>query len=299
MFDFRLKVFYTVANRLNFTKAGAELFITQPAVSKHIREIELQYNVKLFDRNGTKVQLTTAGLILYKHCQTLFSIYKDLDFEMHNLNQQHKGVLKIGASTTIAQYVLPAILASFREKFSDIEISLVIQNSEKIEEALQNQTIDLGIIEGQSKSHSLKYTTFLKDEIVLTTKINNPLNKKGSISIKELANIPLLLREPGSGTLEVIEHELKRAGLKPNQLQIEMRLGSTESIKSYLLNSDCVAFMSIHAVSKELKNNELVVLDVQSLDIKRYFYIITLQGKSDALTELFIHNLATHYNLKL
>lgn len=297
MFDFRLKVFYTVANRLNFTKAGAELFITQPAVSKHIWEIELQYNVKLFDRNGTKVQLTTAGLILYKHCQTLFSIYKDLDFEMHNLNQQHKGVLKIGASTTIAQYVLPAILASFREKFSDIEISLVIQNSEKIEEALQNQSIDLGIIEGQSKSHSLKYTTFLKDEIVLTTKINNPLNKKGSISIKELANIPLLLREPGSGTLEVIVHALKPFNISVNQLKSEMQLGSTESIKGYLQNSNCFAFLSVYSILNELHHNLLTIVDIPKLSIERDFKFIQHHGATIGLSELFI-NFTNNHNLK-
>lgn len=297
MFDFRLKVFYTVANRLNFTKAGTELFITQPAVSKHIREIEQQYNVQLFDRNGSKVQLTNAGLILYKHCQALFAIYKELDFELHNLNLVQKGVLKIGASTTIAQYVLPAILASFREKFNDIEISLFIHNSEKIEEALHNQTIDLGIIEGQSRNNSLKYTTFLKDEIVLTTKTNNPLNKKGSISLKELANIPLLLREPGSGTLEVIMHALKPFAISINQVQSEMQLGSTESIKGYLQNSNCFAFLSVYSILNELHHNALTIVDIPKLSIERNFQFIQHHGATVGLPELFM-NFAKSHNLK-
>lgn len=297
MFDFRLKVFYTVANRLNFTKAGAELFITQPAVSKHIREIEQQYNVQLFDRNGSKVQLTNAGLILYKHCQALFEIYKELDFELNNLNLLQKGVLKIGASTTIAQYVLPAILASFREKFSDIEISLFIHNSEKIEEALQNQSIDLGIIEGQSRNHSLKYTTFLKDEIVLTTKINNPLNKKGSISLKELAIIPLLLREPGSGTLEVITHALKPFNISVNQLKNEMQLGSTESIKGYLQNSHCFAFLSVYSILNELQHNLLTIVDIPKLSIDRNFQFIQHHGATIGLSELFM-TFAQSHNFK-
>jgi DNA-binding transcriptional LysR family regulator len=123
--------------------------------------------------------------------------------------------------------------------------------------------------------------------------------QQNEISVNDLKSMKLITRERGSGTLEVIEFALKKANLKLADLHIEMQLGSTESIKSYLLNSDCFAFMSIHAVSKELKNKELIVLDIEKLAIERYFYIITLQGKSDSLSELFIQNLASHYNLKL
>ena len=108
-----------------------------------------------------------------------------------------------------------------------------------------------------------------------------------------------LIREQGSGTLEVIEHALKSLELKFSDLNIEMQLGSTESIKSYLLNSDCVAFMSIHAIEKELKNNELTILDVKNLSMERYFYIISLQGKNDSLSDLFIKIISSYYNLEL
>jgi DNA-binding transcriptional LysR family regulator len=108
-----------------------------------------------------------------------------------------------------------------------------------------------------------------------------------------------VMREQGSGTLEVIEYALKPFEINLSQLTIEMQLGSTESIKSYLMNSDCVAFISIHAIEKELKNNELVILDIDNLVIERFFYIITLQGKVNALSELFIKNMASYYNLKL
>ena len=124
MFDFRLKVFYTVAKRLNFTKAASELFITQPAVTKHIQETEKHFNAKLFERNGTKIALTPAGELLLQHTEKLFSVYRDLEFEMGSLAQHHSGILRIGASTTIAQYILPAVLAVFHKRFIDIQPQL-------------------------------------------------------------------------------------------------------------------------------------------------------------------------------
>ncbi|MBK0368485.1 LysR family transcriptional regulator [Flavobacterium agrisoli] len=297
--DFRLKVFYTVANRLSFTKASTELYISQPAVTKHIQELEELYKIKLFERNGSKIALTEAGEILLKYTANIFEIYRKIDFEMSTLLSARQGLLRLGASTTISQYVIPPLLASFHQKLKDIKVDLLNANTEQIEAALLNKQIEIGIVEGQSKNQSIKYVPFLKDELVLVCKSQHALISRKEIFVGDLKNLKFVTRERGSGTLEVIEFELKKAGLKANQLQVEMRLGSTESIKSYLLNSNCVAFMSIHAVSKELKNNELTVLDVQSLSIIRYFFIITLQGKSDALTEIFIQQITSYYNLKL
>ncbi|RXM45413.1 LysR family transcriptional regulator [Flavobacterium sp. YO12] len=297
--DFRLKVFYTVALRLNFTKAATELYITQPAVSKHIQELEETYKTKLFERNGSKIALTPAGEILLKHAKEIFEIYREIDFEMSSFINERQGLLRLGASTTISQYIISPVLAHFHQKQKDIKVNLLNGNTEQIENALINKEIEIGIVEGQSKNQSIKYIPFLKDELVLVCNSNNPFVKKNEISVSDLKSMKFITRERGSGTLEVIEYALKKAGLKFSDLQIEMQLGSTESIKSYLLNSDCFAFMSIHAVSKELKNKELMVLDVEELSVDRYFYIITLLGKSDSLSELFIQNISNHYNLKL
>jgi LysR family transcriptional regulator, transcriptional activator of the cysJI operon len=297
MFDFRLKVFHTVAKRLNFTKAADELCITQPAVSKHIQEIENYFKIKLFDRNGTKIKLTEAGDILLQYTSQLFSIYSNLEFELNALNQIHKGKLRIGASTTIAQYVLPPLLAAFHKKFVDINVTLMINNTEQIEQALQNKDIDFGIIEGQSKNTSFKYTEFLKDEIVLVANINHPATRKEKIQLDELLKTPLLLREPGSGTLEVVAHALKPLDIKLSQLHTEMQLGSTESIKSYLLHSNCMAFLSIYSILKELKNKEVAIIDVEGLNIERKFHFIQSYGEVEALPELFMR-FARHYNFK-
>ena len=297
--DFRLKVFYTVALRLNFTKAATELYISQPAVSKHIQELEENYKTKLFERNGSKIALTPAGEILLKHTKNIFEIYREIDFEMSSFSKERQGLLRLGASTTISQYIISPVLARFHQKQKDIKVNLLNGNTEQIENALINKEIEIGIVEGQSKNQSIKYIPFLKDELVLVCNTKNPFVKQNEISLDDLKNMKFVTRERGSGTLEVIEYALKQVDFKITDLQIEMQLGSTESIKSYLLNSDCFAFMSIHAVDKELKNNELIVLDVEKLSIERYFYIITLLGKPDSLSELFIQNISSYYNLGL
>ncbi|ANI89569.1 transcriptional regulator [Arachidicoccus ginsenosidimutans] len=297
MFDFRLQVFHTVAKRLSFTKAAEELFITQPAVTKHIREIEHQYKVQLFERSGNNISLTNAGELLLQYTEKIFEIYRNIEFDLNELKQQHKGKLRIGASTTVAQYILPPLLANFHNKFKDIKVSLFTENTQQIEKALEQKEIDFGIIEGKSKNKNFKYTQFTKDELVLIASANHPLTKRNFIKTEELLKVPLLLREQGSGTLEVVNDALKKAGIKISQLQVEMRMNSSESIKGYLLNSNCLSFLSIHSVLKELENNELAVIDVKGLNIERYFYIIHPHGEPDGLSDLFI-KFALHYNFK-
>jgi DNA-binding transcriptional LysR family regulator len=218
---------------------------------------------------------------------------------MSSFISERQGSLRLGASTTISQYIISPVLARFHQKQKDIKVNLLNGNTEQIETALINKEIEIGIVEGQSKNQSIKYTQFLKDELVLVCSSKNPIGKQNEISVNDLKSMKFITRERGSGTLEVIEYALKNINLNLTDLQIEMQLGSTESIKSYLLNSDCFAFMSIHAVSKELKNNELMVLDIANLSIERYFYVITLMGKSDALSEMFMQNMSSYYNMKL
>ncbi|WP_314241164.1 LysR substrate-binding domain-containing protein [Empedobacter tilapiae] len=297
MFDFRLKVFDTVAKRLNFTKAANELNITQPAVTKHIKEIESNLNIKLFERNGTKIKLTKAGEILLKYTEEIFSVYQKMEFEIGQLQEKQKGTLRLGASTTIAQYVLPPILAEFRKRFPEIQLSLVIQNSEKIEDLLANHKIDVGLIEAQIKNRTFHYFPFMKDEIVLVSRQNHSISTKNSIKLGDLKNIPLVFREPGSGTLETIDLALKSKSMKLNELNIEIQLGSTESIKSYVLHSDSLAFLSIQSILQELKNQTLTIIDVKNLVIERHFNFIVPEGEQSKLVNLFIE-FCNRYNLK-
>ena len=286
MFDYRLKVFYAVANRLSFTKAANELNISQPAVTKHIKEIENQLNTKLFDRKGTTIQLTESGKILFVYAEKSRQLYRDLEFAISQLNKQEKGKLKIGASTTIAQYILPEILAKFNSYYKDINIELVTHNSEDIATLLKIGKIDLGIVEGESKSSYFDYQKFKKDEIVLVCKTDHPLVNK-NFKIKDLYDIDLIVREQGSGTQEFIQNQLKKSGIDHQKLNNIMQLGSSESIKNYLLHSEAMAFLSISTILPELKNNQLSVIDIKNFSIIRDFNFITLKGEQSDLIDLF------------
>lgn len=297
MFDFRLQVFYTVAKRLSFTKAAKELFITQPAVTKHIHETEKQLGIKLFDRNGTKIALTPAGTLLLQHAEKIFALHREMEFEMAALRNTHSGSLHIGASTTIAQYILPPILAQFHKRFSDVSARLFAHNTERIEQALEKGSIDLGIIEGHGKNLLFKYIPFIKDELVLAVRPGHKLAATQEISLAQLTQLPLLMREPGSGTLEVIAHALEEHNLKLSQLKTEMELGSTEAMKLYLRNSDAAAFLSIHSITEDLKQNLLTVIDIKGFAIERQLCFIQKHGEESAIANLFI-NFALRYNLK-
>jgi DNA-binding transcriptional LysR family regulator len=296
--DFRLKVFLTVAQRASFTKAAQELFISQPAVTKHIKELEEEYKIKFFDRTGNKVVLTTAGLVLESQAKKLFAIYRTIDFELSALVGEQRGTLRLGASTTISQYVIPPVLAKFHQSSKEVKVIVSNDNTEQIEKALVAREIDLGVVEGQSKSKAIQYIPFLQDELVLVCSTATAVPSQ-EIIMDQLVQLPFVTREIGSGTLEVIQYALKKVSINLSQLQIEMQLGSTESIKSYLMNSNCFAFLSIHAIKKELKNNELTIVKIKNLTINRSFFIISLQGQIDPLSTSFLRIMQDHYNLDL
>lgn len=287
MFDYRLKVFHTVASRLSFTKASEELHISQPAVTKHIKETEVQLSTKLFDRKGTSIQLTQSGKILYEYAEKIRNIYRDLEFEINQINQQHKGKLIIGASTTVAQYILPEILAKFKAYYKDIKIELLTGNTETITTLLKDEKIDLGIIEGESQSSYFDYKTFKPDEIVLAAKSDHLLAHK-TLNIKDLYDLNFIFREQGSGTLEFIQNRLKEKGVNIHELNTVIQLGSSESIKNYLLHSDCMAFLSISTILTELKNNILTVIDIKNFSIERDFHFILPKGEQSELIQLFL-----------
>lgn len=287
MFDFRLSVFYTVASRMSFTKAAAELHITQPAVTRHIKELERQLNTQLFVRNGPRIALTPAGEILFRYAGKIRGLYRDLEFELSGLQEQQQGGLKIGASTTVAQYVLPELLAGFHARHKGIRIELVTNNTEEISKLLVAGKIDLGIIEGASSSPYLDYRDFRSDEIVLVCRAGHPLAGK-SLSLKELPKLDLVFREEGSGTQEYIRNHLKEAGMELSALRIVMRLGSSESIKQYLLHSDSAAFLSRNTIADELKHGQLCIVSLKNFRIIRSFRFILPRGEQSPLIRLFL-----------
>ncbi|AKD04070.1 LysR substrate-binding domain-containing protein [Pontibacter korlensis] len=298
MFDFRLKVFYTVAQKLSFTKAAQALFISQPAVTKHIRELEQHLGVGLFRRNGNSISLTAAGQLLMQHAQKIAEAYALLENEMAQFSSTAGGHLRIGASTTLAQYVLPGILARFKTAHPSVDVSFITGNSEQIEQRLMQEKLDLGVVEGNSHHPQIMYEPFSRDEIVLVARTGSRQSRKAEIQPAELLEMPLVLREQGSGTRDVLLESLSEAGLHAKDLKAELMLESSESIKQYLLHADCAAFLSVHSVARELRQRELTVIDIKGLEIYRTFQFITLRGQSSSLAEQFRKFCLRHYNLR-
>lgn len=276
MSDFRLKAFYSVAKNLSFTRAAKELFVSQPAITKHINELERQYSVRLFDRTGGKIMLTDAGRLMLEHCSRILDEYNRMEYDMNLLNERSSGHISIGASTTVAQYVLP-----------QIEVSLTNGNSRDIENALLNHDIDLGMVEGITHSAGLQYEPFLEDELVAIIKQSGNESMPEEITPQELCRQPLVIREQGSGTLEVIETELEKYGIRPQELNIRIRLGSTEAIKAFLRHSRSMGIVSVFSVREELARGVFRVIDIAGLNFSRHFCFVASAGKDSPLTEKF------------
>ncbi len=299
MLDFRLKVFKSVATNLSFTKASNELFITQPAVTKHIKELEAEFGIKLFDRIGNKIALTEAGRLVLLYAGQISTLHNDLLFELSRLRGTNEGNLRVGASTTIAQYVLPAALALFHEAYPGISLSLMNGNTEYIEKRLLNNEIDLGIVEGKPTNNDIRYSNFIDDELLVFTSSKNKAIPN-LLTKDDFLKLPLILRERGSGTLAIIRKALQSADINPKDLKVQMHLGSTESIKSYIKAGNGIGIVSRYAIEHELQSGMFRLLSIEGLSFQRRFYFISPQGPElQGQAKLFVSFLQKQYNFSL
>ena len=284
------QVFLAAASNLSFSKAAQVLFITQPAVSKHIKQLEDQYKVPLFERKGASIVLTEAGNMLYKHLLKAQEIQRSIEFDLSTLSNLSNaaGHLRLGASTTIALYILPSILSNFQREFENVDIQLVNRNSEYVLNALLNHEVDLGIIEVENKLTTVSYQPFMSDEVIPVCSAKSPLAGK-RLSIAQLLKTPVALRERGSGTLNALTKALSQHHIKPSDLSVKIRLGGTEALKNFLLADQCLGFMPRPSIVRQLAEGDLVEVPVEGLKIRRDFFFIRRKGTEDqGLTSSFI-----------
>ena len=196
--DFRDKVFIAVAESLSFSKAAEKLYVSQPAISRHIKEMETTLGIQLFERKGNRVYLTLAGEVSYNHLKRIVQLYGELDFALGTLKDEHKGLLRIGASSTIAQYVIPSLLATFHKRYPNIELDLFNGNSFDMEQKLLRNDIDLALVENNSSNNNLRYINFAEDNIVAIVGVNSPLSHQNTLDLQDLLQIPIVMREYGS-----------------------------------------------------------------------------------------------------
>jgi DNA-binding transcriptional LysR family regulator len=294
--DYRDKVFIAVAESLSFSKAAEELFISQPAVTKHIKELESKLKIALFERVGNKVFLTRAGKLTYGYLIKINQQYEELEFELGRMNDTFKGTLRIGASSTISQYLIPKVIAAFHKRYPKIELFLFNGNSFEMEQLLLENKIEIALVENDSSKQNIKYTNFLDDEIVTVTGSQSVYSKLKSISLIDLQQIPIVLREKGSGTLEVIQKQLAGNNIKLDDLNILIHLGSTEAIKNFLSGFDGIALVSEKSIEKELLLKQIVKIPMKGVVFNRKFRIAFRQGHETLASKLFAEFLLK-YNL--
>ena len=282
MSDFHLWVFAAVARHLSFIKAAQELFISQPAATKHLHELEKQYDQRLLARHGSRVALTEAGRLLLAHAEAVAAAQQQLDDQLLALRDPEEAVgrLRLGASTTLSQYVLPAWLPAFQQRYPQVQLTLLNVNSERIAEALLRGDLDLGFVEGRSKSRDLHYELLLPDELVAVRRATPASPPPAPLPLAEALARPLVLRERGSGTLEVLEFALRERKIKLGDLRVAFYLDSTEAIKGYLEAApDALGFVSRQALKRELAASLLEIVPIEGLALPRQFEAVWVQGQ--------------------
>lgn len=302
MLSFSHEVFFEVARQLSFSKAADALFISQPAISRHIKSLEREYRISLFERKGNSIALTDEGSLLYTHVKKAKELQRQMEFDVTSMagKQLAKGSLIIGASTTVALYVIPKVLSAFHQKYPNIRLRLVNRNSDNILKALLDHEIDFGIMEQRTKISSAKYQFFLTDEVIPVCSAKSDLAKRKKISPAELKDIPVALRERGSGTLAAVLDALEKYKITMDDLDAGIFLGGTEALKNFLLNDTCLGFLPLRSVVKQLKTGELVRLTIPGVHITREFFFVQRQGaEHDKINNLFIKFALQHYNKKL
>lgn len=253
MADRRLQVFHTVARVMSFTKAAEILHMTQPAVTFQIKQLEDAFNTRLFDRTHNKITLTDAGRVVYDYAEQILESYAKMANDVKDLTGDITGALVIGASTTIAEYMLPRLLGVFKKQFPDVALRLQVGNTDAIVAMVENNLLDLGIVEAPVYNKNLEVITCRLDELVVIVPPNHPLAEFETIRIEQLTQYPFILREEGSGTRVVIDEYMRNAGMNFIDFNIIMELGSPESIKMAVESDVGVAITSRTTLSKELK----------------------------------------------
>lgn len=290
---YKLKIFIKVAEHLSFTLASKELNLSQPAVSKTISKLEEAYNVPFFHRSRNAISLTNEGKIFLDYARRISQLYDELE-NTFLLNQSGREMLfTFGLSTTIATYVMPKVLAKIQHSAPEITFNITAGNTQEIEQKILDQKLEYGIVEGKSSNQFLNYTDFARDEIVLVTGANNA-NTENTISKKKLSELPFIGRETGSGTRDIIEGILRREKVK--KLKRIITLDSTEAIIRYLQHSDAYALLSIHAVSEQLIENKLRIVDIKGLGFERRFYFVCRTGYQSGKMDLLLKMIRTNYN---
>lgn len=269
-----LITFVRVVEKQSLSGAARELFLTQPAVSKHIQTLEDLYGVQLLDRVGRRIRLTEAGEVLYRHALNILRIMEDLDNSIAQTTIEVRGNLVIGASTVPGHYVLPSIIGQFKRTYPEVRVSLEIGDTGGIINNLLEQRFDLAVVGAQVKNRKLTCVFLEEDQLKLIVPTQHTFATQSLVKVEDLLLENLIWREKGSGTRMVLEKKLLEQGINPDKLQIILELGSTEAIITAVEEGLGLAFVSRWALEKSEALGRIVSLDLEGFDLQRSLYLV-------------------------
>jgi len=288
MADRRLQVFYTVAKHLSFSKAAEQLFMTQPAVTFQIKQLEEQFNARLFERSHGRIALTPAGRLVMEYAGRILGLSEEMETRVAELNGAMSGPLLLGASTTIAEFILPRILGEFKVKHSQVHAHLTVGNSEMIETRVADHALDLGLIESPSHLQGLATEVCCEDELVLICQPAHRFARAASVKPQELIGEPFIGRETGSGTREFMDQYLRSSGVAPEDLNLVMELGSPEAIKGVVETGLAVSVVSRATVDKERRLGTLAAVPLEPRLIRTFSLVLPRDKFRSKLLSTFI-----------
>ena len=281
-----LIVFHEVAKHKSFSKAAEELFISQPAVTKHIKELERKVGMGLIQRRRGGFSLTEAGKILFKYTHKISSHLMDIENLLENLKKDHQGILKIGTTESYSKGLMPKLLSGFQASCPFMKIALDVGNSEEIEKSLHVYKNDLVLIAVTKKTSRIESIPFLKEELVLIVSPNHPLVKRKTVSLKELERYPLIIRAKGSTTRRIILQAFKEVGIHPSLL---IEAGSSEFIKQWVSEGKGVSIIVKRTVEDEERRKIIKTIPLLEKLYLQVAFLYLKEEKSNPAIKTFVN----------
>lgn len=278
MADRRLQVFHAVAKNLSFTKAADALYMTQPAVTFQIKQLEEQFNTRLFERGHARIALTPAGELVLQYAEKILALSDEMEMRLLEMTGEMRGTLLVGASTTIAEFMLPRVLGEFNALYPQVRARLIVANSETIENRIAEHTLDVGLIEAPAKTSGLASEICCDDELMVICAPDYPLAGLAEVTPQMLQEYEFISREPGSGTREVTDAYFRAAGVPPESLKTLMELGSPEALKGVVSTGLGYAIVSRAVFDKEQQLGTLAAIPLKP-ELKRSLYLVYPQDR--------------------
>ncbi len=273
----QLRILKAIAAEGSFKRAADTLYVSQPAISLQVQNLERQMNVPLFDRGGRRAQLTEAGQLLLAYGEKILSLCQETCRAIEDLENLHGGTLLIGASQTTGTYLLPRMLGLFRQKYSDVTVQLQVHSTRRTSWSVANGQVDVAIIGGEvpTELHDiLQIFPYAEDELALIMGSSHPMAKEETILKEDLYKLNFITLDSQSTIRKVIDQVLMRSSINPKHLKIEMELNSIEAIKNAVQSGLGVAFASISAIEKELQMGTLHRISIEEVVVKRTLSLI-------------------------